>query len=76
MVGGMSPPLLWLGGFPYENRLQKKVGTLILTSLLEDLVLVSQGHFGLDGKGSGALYLTLSQYFGTAKMGGVPLISL
>ena len=25
------------GGFPYENRLQKK-GTLILTSLLEDLV--------------------------------------
>ena len=26
------------GGFPYSNKLQKKVGTLILTSLLEDLV--------------------------------------
>ena len=26
------------GGFSYKNRLQKKVGTLILTSLLEDLV--------------------------------------
>ena len=25
------------GGFPCENRLQKKVGTLFLTSLLEDL---------------------------------------
>ena len=25
------------GGFPYSNRLQQKVGTLILTSLLEDL---------------------------------------
>ena len=28
---------LFEGGFPYQNRLQKKVGTLILTSLLEDL---------------------------------------
>ena len=26
------------GGFPYQNRLPRKVGTLILTSLLEDLV--------------------------------------
>ena len=33
----LSHPLFWLGGFPYENRLQKK-GTTILTSLLEDLV--------------------------------------
>ena len=32
-----SPTLFWLGGFPYLKRLQKKVGTLILTSLLEDL---------------------------------------
>ena len=30
-------PLFW-GGFPYQNRLQQKVGILILTSLLEDLV--------------------------------------
>ena len=26
------------GGFPYKDRLQTKVGTLVLTSLLEDLV--------------------------------------
>ena len=32
-----SHPFFGLGGFPYF-RLQKKVGTLILTSLLEDLV--------------------------------------
>ena len=25
------------GGFPYQNRIQNKVGTLILTSLPEDL---------------------------------------
>ena len=29
--------LVWGFEFPYENRLQKKQGTLILTSLLEDL---------------------------------------
>ena len=27
----------WLGGFPYKNRLEKQVGTLIRISLLEDL---------------------------------------
>ena len=32
---------LFGGGFAYYNRLQKKVGTLILTSLLEDLVVIS-----------------------------------
>ena len=26
----------WRGGFPYYSRLQQKVGTLLLTSLLED----------------------------------------
>ena len=31
-------PLFWLGGGTLLNRLQKKVGTLILTSLLENLV--------------------------------------
>ena len=34
-------PFFW-GGFPYKNRLQKKVGTLILTSLLQDLVKALQ----------------------------------
>ena len=29
--------LFFWGGFPYLNRLQKKVGALILSSLLEDL---------------------------------------
>ena len=33
----LSHQLVWLGGFFFKNRLQKKVGTLILTSL-EDLV--------------------------------------
>ena len=34
----LLPFLVWVGGFPYENRLQRKTsGTLILTSLLEDL---------------------------------------
>ena len=32
----LSLPLFWLGGFP-QNRLQKEVGTLILSFLLEDL---------------------------------------
>ena len=31
-----SPTFFWLGGFP-QNRLQKEVGTLILSFLLEDL---------------------------------------
>ena len=39
-LGALSHPLFWLGGFPYYNRLQKKDGTLILTSLLEDLEFV------------------------------------
>ena len=34
--GAVLPILFWWGGFPYQNRLQKK-GTLIPTSLLEDL---------------------------------------
>ena len=34
----------FLGGVPCENRLQKKVGTLTLTSLLEDLVQVVAGR--------------------------------
>ena len=34
---GYKVPLFFLGGFPYLKSLQKKVGTLILTSLLEDL---------------------------------------
>ena len=33
----LSYPFLVGFGFPYSNRLQKKKGTLILTSLLEDL---------------------------------------
>ena len=32
------PFYFFWGGFPYYNFLQKQVGTLILTSLLEDLV--------------------------------------
>ena len=41
----LGPPVapvyrfFFLGGFPYQNKLQTK-GTLILTSLLEDLVLI------------------------------------
>ena len=42
-IGALLGFLFW-GGFPYQNRLQKKVqkrnkktGTLMLTSLLEDL---------------------------------------
>ena len=34
--GALSHPLFWLGGFP-QNRLQKEVGILILSFLLEDL---------------------------------------
>ena len=34
------------GGFPYKNKLHKKVDTLILSSLLEDLVIV-HSWFGL-----------------------------
>ena len=38
-------PLSWLGDLvPQLNRLQKKVGTLMLTSLLEDPADVSQIH--------------------------------
>ena len=36
LVVPFSPNFFWLGGFAYYNRLPKKVGTLILTSL-EDL---------------------------------------
>ena len=36
------PFLFWLGGFPYQNGLQKKVGTLVRTSL-EDLVKLKAG---------------------------------
>ena len=32
--------LFWLGGFPNQNRLQKKVGTLIVACLLEDLARI------------------------------------
>ena len=38
--------LFWLGGCPYENR-QKQVGTLILTSLPEDLTV---GDTFVDGE--------------------------
>ena len=36
-IGALLPFFFWLGGFPYQNRLQKKRDTLILASLLEDL---------------------------------------
>ena len=39
---GLGPPVVpfypFWGRVPYQNRLQKKVGPLILSSLLEDLV--------------------------------------
>ena len=35
--GALVPFIFWVGGFPYYNRLQEEVGTLILTSLLKDL---------------------------------------
>ena len=35
------------GGFPYKNRLQNKVGSFILTSLLEDLALGGEGRSSL-----------------------------
>ena len=41
------------GGFPYFNRLQKKVGTLILTSLLEDLAPQGTSLFSFDSDPTG-----------------------
>ena len=35
--GPSLPNLFWLGGFPYYHGLEKQVGTLVLTSLLEGL---------------------------------------
>ena len=51
--GALLPTFFW-GGFPNSNRLQKKVGTLILTSLLEDLgdqsfLLIIGGRNHLEG---------------------------
>ena len=37
-LGALSLPFFGWEGSPYKNRLERKVGTLILTSLLEDLV--------------------------------------
>ena len=52
---GLGPPFypFFGGGFPYQNRLQKK-GTLILASLLEDLVWLAAGKVSLGLSMSGA----------------------
>ena len=48
-IGALLPFPFFGGGFPYENRLQKKVGSLILTSLLEDLEMESVGCHVIRG---------------------------
>ena len=60
------------GGFPYKNRLQKKVGTLVLTSVLEGLIVVF--WCGASGRVGSVVVFKRNQGHTPSNRGGAPLI--